>query len=47
MGGKLLDQERQEQIRQEELKLESERRNKQPGFADNQSQFESFGDPLR
>lgn len=47
MGGKLLDQERQEQIRKEELKRESERRNRQPVFLDNQSAFESFGDPLR
>lgn len=47
LGGKLLDQERQEQIRREELKKESERREKLSRYRDEPSQFDSFGDPLR
>jgi len=47
LGGKLLDQERQEQARKEELKLEGEQRRKQAGFDSEPSPFDSFGDPLR
>lgn len=47
MGGKLLDQERQEEVRKEELKQESLRREKLARYRDEPSQFESFGDPLR
>lgn len=47
LGGKLLDQQRQEQIRQEEKKRESEQRAKLAGYRDEQSPFDSYGDPLR
>jgi len=47
MGGKLLDQERQEQTRKEELKNESERRGKLAAYRDEPSPFDSFGYPLR
>jgi Zn-finger nucleic acid-binding protein len=47
LGGKLLDQERQEQLRQEELKRESEQRRTQAGRSDGPSPLDSFGDPLR
>jgi Zn-finger nucleic acid-binding protein len=47
MGGKLLDQERQEQLRREEMKLESERREKMARYRDEPSPFDSYGDPLR
>ncbi len=47
LGGKLLDQERQEQIRREELKRESEQRQKLAGYGGEPSPFDSFGDPLR
>lgn len=47
MGGKLLDQERRELARQEELKRESEQREKLARYRDEPSPFENFGDPLR
>lgn len=47
LGGKLLDQERQEQIRKEELKRESEQREKLAKIQVEPSPFGSFGDPLR
>lgn len=47
LGGKLLDEERQEQIRREELQKENERREKLSRYRDEPSQFDSFGDPLR
>jgi Zn-finger nucleic acid-binding protein len=47
LGGKLLDQERQEQIRKEELKRESEQRQKLAGYGGEPSPFDKFGDPLR
>jgi Zn-finger nucleic acid-binding protein len=47
LGGKLLDQERQEQTRLEELKKENERREKLAGYKPEPSLFEGYGDPLR
>ena len=47
LGGKLLDQERQEQMRKEELKRESEQREKLAKIRVEPSPFDSFGDPLR
>lgn len=47
MGGQLLNQERQEQARLEELKRESEQRQKLAGYRSEPSPFDSFGDPLR
>jgi len=47
MGGKLLDQERQEQIRKDELKQESEQRQKLAGYNSEPSPFDNFGNPLR
>jgi len=47
LGGKLLNQERQEQLRREELKKESEQRRKLAGYSDGPSPLDTFGDPLR
>jgi len=47
MGGKLLDQERQEQARLEELKNENERREKLAGYKSEPSVFGTYSDPLR
>ena len=47
LGGKLLDQERQEQTRKEELKQESEQRRRPAGYSSEPSPFDNFGDPLR
>jgi Zn-finger nucleic acid-binding protein len=47
LGGKLLDQEKQEQIRKEELKRESEQREKLSKIRVEPSPFDSYGDPLR
>jgi len=47
MGGKLLDQERQEQTRLEEQKREREQRRNTAGQSSGPSPFESYGDPLR
>ncbi|MEI6208090.1 MAG: zf-TFIIB domain-containing protein [Desulfuromonadales bacterium] len=47
MGGKLLDQERQEQNRKEELKRESEKREKLASYRDEPAYFDGFGDTLR
>lgn len=47
MGGQLLNQERQEQARLEELKRESEQRQKLAGYSSEPSPFDSFGEPLR
>jgi len=47
LGGRLLDQERQEQARKEELKRESEQRRKPGVYNSEPSPFDSFGDPLR
>jgi Zn-finger nucleic acid-binding protein len=47
LGGKLLDQERQEQNRKEELKKEIEQRQKRSAYSSEPSPFEGFGDPLR
>ena len=47
MGGKLLDQERQEQLRKEEQKRESEQREKLAKTGGEQSPFDAYGDPLR
>jgi len=47
LGGKLLDQERQEQLRRDEQKRESEQRAKLAGYKGEPSQFDSFGEPLR
>ncbi|MBI5484610.1 MAG: zf-TFIIB domain-containing protein [Deltaproteobacteria bacterium] len=47
MGGQLLNQERQEQARLEELKRESEQRQKLAAYSSEPSPFDSFGDPLR
>jgi Zn-finger nucleic acid-binding protein len=47
MGGKLLDQERQEQTRLEELKRENGQRQKAAGYSSGPTPFESYGDPLR
>ncbi len=46
LGGKLLDQERQEQARKDELKLEKEKRESLAGYRTEPSTFSSFGDPL-
>lgn len=46
LGGKLLDQERQEQARKEELIKESEQRKELAGYRAEPSLFDSFGDPL-
>ena len=47
MGGKLLDQERQEQTRLEELKKENERREKLKNYGTESPSFGSYSDPLR
>jgi Zn-finger nucleic acid-binding protein len=47
LGGKLLDKERQEQLRQEEQKRESKKRAELAGYKNESSQFDSFGEPLR
>jgi Zn-finger nucleic acid-binding protein len=47
MGGKLLDQERQEQTRKEELKRVSEQHRKLAEYSSEPSPFDSFGAPLR
>jgi Zn-finger nucleic acid-binding protein len=47
LGGKLLDQERQEQLRKEEQKRESEQKAKLAAYRSEPSPFESYGDPLR
>lgn len=47
LGGKLLDQERQEQARKDELKQENERREKLSGYRCEPSPFDRYGDPLR
>ncbi|HBA71737.1 MAG: hypothetical protein A2X82_10900 [Geobacteraceae bacterium GWC2_55_20] len=46
LGGKLLDQERQEQAKKEELKLEREKRESLAGYRTEPSTFDSFRDPL-
>jgi Zn-finger nucleic acid-binding protein len=46
LGGKLLNQERQEQVRKEELKQETERRDKLAGYRDEPSPFDLHGEPL-
>ena len=46
MGGRLLDQERQEQTRKEELKKESEQRQMTAGYSSEPSPFGGFSDPL-
>jgi Zn-finger nucleic acid-binding protein len=47
LGGKLLDQERQEQVRKEELKRGSEQRRETAGYGSDPATFDSLGDPLR
>jgi hypothetical protein len=47
MGGKLLDQERHEQMKIEEQKRENEQREKQATHRIESSPFEGFRDPLR
>ncbi len=46
LGGKLLDQERQEQIKREEQKMQ-ERREKTTPYRSGSPAFEDYGDPLR
>jgi len=46
MGGKLLDQERQEQTRKEELKRVSEQPRKLAGYSSEPSPFDGFSEPL-
>jgi Zn-finger nucleic acid-binding protein len=47
LGGMLLDHERQEQIRLEELKKENQRQEKLADYRSQPSTFDSYGDPLR
>ncbi|NVN90855.1 MAG: zf-TFIIB domain-containing protein [Desulfuromonadales bacterium] len=47
LGGKLLDQEHQEQIKKEEQKKEIERREKLSAYRSGSPSFDEFGDPLR
>jgi Zn-finger nucleic acid-binding protein len=47
LGGKLLDQQHQEQTRQEEQKRESEQRQKPAVYTGEPSLFENYSDPLR
>jgi Zn-finger nucleic acid-binding protein len=47
LGGKLLDQQHQEQTRQEEQKRESEQRRNPAVFNSEPSLFDSYSDPLR
>lgn len=47
LGGKLLDQERKEQDRLEELKKENERLKKTPVYSSEPSVFDNYSDPLR
>jgi len=47
LGGKLLEQERQEQRRKEREQLEKEQRRKLKGYDDESSAFGSFSEPLR
>ncbi len=47
LGGKLLNQERQEQMKKEEQKRESEEREKQATYRIESSSLGGFGDPLR
>lgn len=46
LGGKLLEQERREQARKEELKQKGEPRERLAGYRAEPSPFDSFGDPL-
>ena len=47
LGGKLLDQERQEQIRKDELKQDMERHQKQSLYRREPSVFDTYGGPLQ
>jgi Zn-finger nucleic acid-binding protein len=47
LGGKLLDQERQEQLRKEEQKREIEQKAKLAAYRSEPSPFDSYGDTLR